>query len=390
MTTLTKLASENVTKSTYLSLIAIILGLCIAPVFLGFKYIGQTTDFEDAATFGADTSTMMDSIDSDRIHCSDSRDAEKCITGAKKRHAVNSVLWLGNSQVHAVNQMQPGETNSTPLLFEHLKDDNLDLVTFSQPNANLQEHLVLFEYLKRQLPIKVLILPIVFDDTREDGLRNEVAYFLNDPSVNQALIKTSVGLKINNNKPLTSTNNEDTAGISHTLQQKVESELNTWLADKSILWAARPEIRGQLMLKLYNLRNMALGIKPTSKRKILRGRYQDNFAALEAILASANDGGIATLLYIVPLRTDVEGPYVDSEYFQFKNDVQLLAKKYHAVFYNLESLVPSELWGTKASTTGGVSQEIDFMHFKADGHKLLADKLAGLVRSMWVAQGMKQ
>lgn len=390
MTTRTKPASENVTKSSYLSLIAIISGLCISAVFLGFKYTGQTTDFEDAATFGVDTSTTMDSIDSDRIHCNDSRDAEKCITGAKKRHAVNSVLWLGNSQVHAVNQLQPGETNSTPLLFERLKGDNLDLVTFSQPNANLQEHLVLFEYLKRQLPIKVLILPIVFDDTREDGLRKEVADFLNDPSVIQALGNTSIGLKIQkNNKPLASADNEDTAGISHTLQQKVERALNTWLADNSILWAARPEIRGQLMLKLYNLRNKVLGIKPTSKRKILRGRYQDNFAALEAILASANDGGIATLLYIVPLRSDVEGPYVDSEYFQFKNDVQFLAKKYRAVFFNLESLVPSELWGTKASTTGEDIQEIDFMHFKADGHKLLADKLAGLVRYMWVAQGMK-
>lgn len=391
MTTLTKPASENDNKRSYLSLLSIIFGLCIAAVFIGFNYIGQTTDFEDAATFGADTSTMLDSIDGHRIHCSDSRDAEKCITGAEKRHAVNSVLWLGNSQVHAVNQLQPGETNSTPLLFERLKEDNLDLVTFSQPNANLQEHLVLFEYLKRQLPVKVLILPIVFDDTREDGLRKEVADFLNDPSVNKALVNTSIGLKIQkNNKPLASTDNEDTAGISHTLQQKVERALNIWLADTSILWAARPEIRGQLMLKLFILRNMVFGIKPTSKRKIIRSRYQDNFAALEGILASAKDAGITALLYIVPLRSDVEGPYVASEYFQFKTDVQLLAKKYHVAFFNLESLVPSELWGTKVSTTGGVSQEIDFMHFQADGHKLLADKLAELVGSMWLGQGMKQ
>ena len=96
------------------------------------------------------------------------------------------------------------------------------------------------------------------------------------------------------------------------------------------------------------------------------------------------------LIYIVPLRSDVEVPYVASEYLQFKADVYSLAKKHHAAFFNLENLVPAELWGTKDSTTGGVSQELDFMHFQAGGHKLLADQLAELVRSVWVPQGMKQ
>jgi hypothetical protein len=387
----TKPASKNLTKCSRLSLLAIICGLCIATVFLGFKYIGQKTDFEDAATFGADTSTVMTSINGHLIHCSDSRDAEKCITDAKKRRVVNSVLWLGNSQVHAVNQLQTGESNSTPLLFERLKDVKLDLVTFSQPNANLQEHLVLFKYLKQQLPVKVLILPIVFDDMREEGLRKEVSDFLNDASVNKALTKSSIGLKIlTANKALLLTDKDDTAGISHTLQEKVERALNIWLADISILWAARPEIRGQLMHNLYILRNMMLGIKPTSKRKIIRNRYQDNFEALEAILASANDAKITVLLYIVPLRSDIEVPYVASEYFQFKTDVASLAKTYHTAFFNLENLVPAELWGTKGSTSGGVSQELDFMHFQAGGHKLLADQLAELVTSVWAAQGIKQ
>lgn len=378
-------------RSSCFGLVAIIFGCCIAIAFLGLKYSGKKTNFEDAATFGVGTSTVMASINGQRIHCSDSRDANECITGAKARHAVASVLWLGNSQVHAVNQLKIGATNSPPLLFERLIETKLDLVTFSQPNANLQEHLVLFEYLKRQLPVKVLILPVVFDDTREDGLRKEVADFLGDAQVNVALSGTPIGLRIlNTNKPVPVENSKDTAGISDTIQERVERGLNAWLADTSALWAARPEIRGQIFTNLFILRNALLGIKPTSKRRIILSRYQDNLSALESILMSAAKDGIAVVLYVVPLRSDVEVPYVAGEYSKYKTEVQSLAKKYHMDFLNLENLVPPALWGTKESTDGGEGQELDFMHFQSGGHKLLADRLAEAVTSVWVKQGLKK
>ena len=391
MTTKTKPLINKFSMNGYLGLLAITLGLCIAFAFLTFKYSDQKTNFEDAATFGTGTTTLMATVDGHRIHCSDSRDAQECITGAKERRAVNSVLWLGNSQIHAVNQLKAGENSSTSILFERLRHTNLDLVSFSQPNANLQEHLVLFEYLKHQLPIKVLILPLVFDDTREDGLRKEVADFLKDSQVILELSKTPIGLKIQSaNKLLNSTDKEDTAGISYTLQEKVERLLNTWLADASLLWAARSEIRGQIMLYIFTLRNNIFGIKPTSKRKIIRGRYQDNIAALEAILASAKDAKIAVALYVVPLRKDVEIPYVTAEYSQYKADAQSLANKYQASFFNLENLVPSELWGAKDSTSGEVGQELDFMHFQSGGHQLLAVELSGLVPSVLAKHWNKQ
>ena len=384
-TTLHHSQSARAQTTSLLGLLAIILGCCISVAFLSFKYSGEKTDFEDAATFGAGTSTVMASIGGHRIHCSGSRDSDECIAGAKARKVVNSVLWLGNSQVHAVNQLKGGETNSPPRLFDRLKEKNLDLITFSQPNANLQEHLVLFEYLKRQIPVKVLILPVVFDDTREDDLRKEISDLLENTQVKLSLSSTRIGLKIlKGSKSLLTDSRSDTAGISHTLQEKVERVLTQWLEEKSTLWAARPEIRGQLMMNLFILRNTLLGIKPTSKRKIIRSRYQYNFSALDVILASAAKDGIKVVLYVAPLRNDVEIPYVTSQYLQYKTEVQSLAKKYHASFYNLENLVPTELWGAKESTAAGAEQELDFMHFQAGGHKLLADRLAEIVISVLV------
>lgn len=378
-------------RSSRIKLLAIVLGTCIAAVFLCLNFLGKKTNFEDASTFGAGTSSVMASVDGHRIHCSDSRDANECIAGVKSRDAKHSVLWLGNSQVHAVNQLKEGETNAVPLLFDRLKISDLDLVTLSQPNANLQEHLAIFEYMKHQIPIKVLILPLVFDDARENGLRKEVADFAEEPQTRTALSGTAIGSKILRSNVTTPTESGgDTAGISHTLQERVERILNTWLEERSELWAARPEIRGQIMTSLYLWRNTVFGIKPSSKRKVIRSRYQDNISALEAILASATRQGIAVVLYVAPLRSDVETPYVNSEYKQFKTDVQVLADRFGATFANLEDILPAELWGTKDSTSSGAEQELDFMHFQAGGHKLLAAHLAELVTSTWAKRGLRQ
>lgn len=386
-----RLQGENDSRTSRLNLLAIIFGCTIAIIYLSSKYIGQKTDFEDAATFGADTISAQATVDGYRINCSDSRDADDCIAGAKSRHAANTVLWLGNSQVGSVNQLKKGETNAPPLLFNNLKTSDLDLVTFNQPNANMQEHYVLFEYLRQQLPVKILILPAVFDDTREDGLRREVSDFLADAATASALFDSAIGKKILKINAVSAPNKGgDTAGILHTLQERVERVLNTWLDETSALWLARPEIRGQIMNYLYVWRNTVFGIKPTTKRKIIRGRYQDNFDSLEAILAAAAHQGISVVLYIVPLRNDVEIPYVKSEYQQYKKEVQALAERYKAKFSNLEDLVPAALWGSKASTSVGMTQELDFMHFQADGHKLLAHRLAKLVTSARAEQVSKQ
>ncbi|QXP94880.1 hypothetical protein [Methylococcus capsulatus] len=378
-------------EPAFLKAVSLLLGGCLAIAYLNLNFTGRKTDFEDAAALGAATTTIRASVAGYRIHCDDSRDAAECLAGVEARHAVHSVLWLGNSQVHAVNQLRAGETNATPLLFDQLKNHGLDLITFSQPNANLQEHYVLFEYLRQRLPLRFLILPVVFDDTREDGLRKGVADFLGDPPTALALSRTEIGQKIlRAARTVPPSAESDTAGISHTLQERVEKSINAWLGAHSSLWASRPEMRGRVMLNLYLLRNALLGIRPTSKRKLIKGRYLDNLAALEAILTAAASQGIRVVMYVAPLRNDVDTPYVDSEYRHFKAEVQVLAQRHDASFANLENLVPAELWGSKAGTSVGRGQEMDFMHFQAGGHKLLAARLAELVSDAWVRREVRR
>jgi lysophospholipase L1-like esterase len=108
---------------------------------------------------------------------------------------------------------------------------------------------------------------------------------------------------------------------------------------------------------------------------MIPGRYLDNYNALKNILQYGKDKKIHILLYIPPLRNDVSPPYNINGYNSYKKSVEKDAKLNDAFFLNLEDLVPAKLWGIKASTSFGQSEEIDFMHFQQEGHRLIADTI---------------
>lgn len=362
-------------------LAALLFGATISLTLLGLAFIPGETNFEAAATLGTKTTALFQKVSGYPIHCSDSRDASQCIDGMKARGAERAALWLGNSQVHEVNQWKEGETAGATVLFEALKRKGLDLLTFSMGNANLQEHYVMFEYLRQRMPLQVLILPVVFDDLREEGLRKGVDDFAHDEPTAALLATTQIGRRLAQaNRPADIVDTaETTSGISNTLQEQAEKSITGWLTEHSRLWQSRPEVRGWLFIGLYRLRNFVFGITPNTKRKVIPGRYRDNMAALKAIIDSAQKSNVRIVMYVAPLRGDVAIPYDESEYASFKAEVGALANRPGIILEDLEKLVPGEYWGTKESTTLGEKQELDFMHFQAAGHRLLANKLDDLV-----------
>ena len=53
-----------------------------------------------------------------------------------------------------------------------------------------------------------------------------------------------------------------------------------------------------------------------------------------------------------------------------------MTTKYGAVFLNLENLVEGKYWGEKDLTSLSSNNELDFMHFQFQGHKILSSKLS--------------
>ncbi|MDC0470435.1 hypothetical protein OAO13_03520 [Candidatus Pseudothioglobus singularis] len=338
---------------------------------------------EDLA-LGKDTETHWGQVNGFPVHCSDFVDMHKCINsyyeGGQNQEIV---LWLGNSQLHAINQIKPKDTTAIPILHRYVKKDLKYLLTFSQPNANLKEHQFLFEYLVKKLPITTLVLPVVFDDMRETGVRSSLI----DADKNQRIasfVKNSLHNKTPElNQPDLSLNEQDMIALEDTIQKHSEKYLDLKLKKIWGIWEQRPILRGKILNGLYLFRNRLFGINASTVRRIIPARYQMNMQAFREILQLTKKKNIKALVYIAPLRNDVNIPYDSNEYSNFKTEIQLISEEYDVKFFNFENLVPGEYWGTKESTTIGGDSELDFMHFQAGGHKLLADGLYSELIKFW-------
>ncbi len=353
--------------------VPVIIGMFVGILSLNALLI-EKPKFDELA-LGNETSISLGHVDGVQVHCHDLADLEKCSNGYLGSDMKDVILWLGNSQLHAINQMKPNDETATPILHRLLRDHGYYFMTLSQPNANLQEHYLLYEYLLDRLSIKFLVLPVVFDDMREMGIRPTLEPAFSDKQLLEKLSNTDVGKKLLANFGEQDSAGNDMAALEDTLQESTERFLNESLAAHSTIWAERSSMRGQIFNFLYQLRNWVFDINPSSIRKIIPGRYLSNIDAFKAILDTAREQNIKVLVYIVPLRNDVTVPYQADQYQNFKKEIQSLSDRDEVRFVNLENLVPGKLWGTKDSTSIGGGKELDFMHFKARGHSMLAEGL---------------
>ena len=356
-----------------------IAALLFALVAIDLRFGDVRTNFEEVA-LGSETTAVFARVDGVPIHCIDLRDIEGCLAGIRARHPSRVALWLGNSQLHAINQYETGERTAPALVHDRLAGAGLDLLTLSPPNANLQEHYALFEYVRARVPLELVIVPLVFDDLREDGLRATIASALSDPATRAGLEQRPEGTELARRYDGAPAAIEDLAGVAQTVQERSEKFLNGWLEEHWKLWDARPEVRGALFRGVYLVRNSLFGIDAQSTRHVIPARHDRNIAALRGMLASAAAAGIAPVVYVVPLRNDVAIPYDPAEYAQFKSEVREIAREDGARFADLESLVPAGYWGRTLAGGVGGGTEIDFMHFQAEGHTLLAEAVLAEIR----------
>jgi len=285
-----------------------------------------------------------------------------------KRGKRDIIFLIGNSQYHAINQLKSGDINTSEILFNYFDDYDIDFLTYSSANMNLQEQYLMMDYFFDLFPIKYFLLPVFLDDTREDGIRFYVKDFLLDKLNNENRNKIYKKLFAKNSDSPA----KDLEGLSGTAQERTENYLNKILLENSENWSSRTNSRNMIFSQFYFLRNKIFNISPSTARKVIPGPYRDNLFSLEKILINTNVRKIETLVYIPPIRNDVQIPYLVSEYSQFKDQVRSISTQHNSNFINFENTVPNEYWGFKGQDD---NTEIDFMHFKYQGHLALADTL---------------
>jgi hypothetical protein len=372
--------ASHTPRSGLVSIAPLAIGAVIAAYVLHAAFGGERTNFADL-DLGINTATFYAQHDGDPIHANDFTNAEAVIDGWRRRGARPVGLFLGNSQIHGINQYQPGQENAAAMLFQRFAPQGIDILTFTQASANLKEHYILFEYLLPRLQPKFLILPVVFINQRSFDVRSGVAMCLQDPQTREALEQSDVGRRLLDRYGDLPTEafDQDSGALRETTQERTEKVLNHWLDEHSPLWALRPEARGRIASDLIRARNTILGISGQSKRHMIKGAFNENVEALTAMLQSAKAHGVQVLLYIAPIRHDIDPPYIPAEYDQFRKQMQELAQEYNVVFADLGDTVPAEYYGVHNARAFGKSSQPDFFHFQEAAHRRLADALAELI-----------
>ena len=375
----------------------LILGFIIAIVIIQLFFSGKRK-FDELA-LGTETVTYMAKNKSNKsIHLTriDNLDEVAFLSTYDTSGKNKAIFFLGNSQTHSINQMKPGQVNFIRLLNDSSLSSDSQIVCHSMPNAGMQEFYLSYMYWKEKLNIKVLAIPIFFDDLREDGIRD---VFFPKLINNRFLVSDSssyIGKKINANlksywsskeeiKTTTSAvDKKDNEALKETVQEDVENYFNKLLDKNSKSWNNRENVRGDFFVWIYQLRNTVLGINASTVRKMIPQRYNDNLEALQLILADCKKNDVKVLLYIPPIRSDVPIPYETKLYTEFKNDIKKICEKENNKFYfaDFDMIIPGKYWGFKGATNLLEKRELDYMHFQFKGHQILADSLYNHLNSM--------
>jgi hypothetical protein len=284
------------------------------------------------------------------------------------------IIWIGNSQQHAINQPRPGDEVASVVLHKSLNGNVFpgDNPAFgmSYPNLSMSEIFLLTFALVTQQKEKcpgLIVLGVRFQDTKQLGLRSDFRELFDLPDIEKDL--SSFLASVDADNAIQDITDEMVAYQAVKNERKtLEHRLSKITGSLFPLFREKDTIYNWLMIKLYMLRNFALGIRTDTKRPLLESRYQTAMQYLELTLNASKRARVPVFVYNIPLRPGNSSPYILSEYQHFREAVSSLCFKYNVKYRDYDGLIPLEEWGS----TQIVREERDYMHFTGAGHKRLA------------------
>lgn len=371
-------------------LLQIIFGFIIAIAIIQIWFSGNTK-FDELALGTETTTYYAKNISNEPIHISriDNNEEPGFLQSYINSGKPKTIFFLGNSQTHSINQINKNQSNFIQILNDTLFKSDKKVYCQSLPNANLQEFLLSYLYWSDKINIETLVVPLFFDDLREDGIRD--VFYPNLIRDRYLILDSSseIAYKINKNlrsywtqsldiiDTVNKQVNKNNIALKETVQEGVENKLNTYFETNVKSWNNRENVRGDFFVWLYQLRNTILRIRASTVRKMIPQKYTDNMEALNLLLNECKQNDVKVLLYIPPIRNDVPLPYQLDLYKQFKMDIKKICEteKNKFFFADFDNIIPGYLWGYKASTNLLDKREVDYMHFKYKAHQILADSI---------------
>jgi hypothetical protein len=360
-------------RSLLLLLLATLLALP-----LSYWIASTAPDLENLA-LGETTLPVYGDYGGDKVFCASLEELPLCLEPASKRRLGKTVMWLGNSQLHAINQAKPGDKTAPVLVAETLRPKAIEVQALSFPSGSLSEFYLSYLHVREKLKVDVLVVPLFLDDTREGSIRAMLAPIAGEAGAHNHLSQTVAGQSILAAVASEQVKVEAPLNEPEHLRDSSENALTGFLQRCCGFQTMREEARGQIAIQAFLFRNWIFGITAQTVRPIIARAYEFNMGSLNQLLADAKSQNTKVILYIAPIRQDVSPPYDPAEYKQFKMETGVMAEKHGAVWVDLDNIVDAQFWGTKAATVTGGGAELDFMHYQEPGHVALAEKILPLV-----------
>ena len=290
-------------------------------------------------------------------------DCEKKILSSK-----NTILFLGNSQLGAINNYSKGEITYPEILSsnEYFKEKKIKIKSIWLPNVNIVEYEFILSNLKKcGFEPSKLFLPLIFDDFSDHNIREEVQPYASE------LCNINYTKELNNKD-----NNQNiSAGNVKNLSKKIKNYFQ--------VFEELNQINIDLKLFIYKIRNFAFNIDSSTKRKLNKISYEKNIEKLKLILEERQSPKFKNYFYIAPVlnaNSNLPFPYYIDEYNSFKKRIEEICRSQNCIFKNLENLIPSNEWGGDQNISFKRKKtNLDFMHFKYEGHKRLSSYFNSLL-----------
>lgn len=356
----------------------IFLLICTAAAVWGFERTAESLkDFQPSkAGLGQNTTSLTGKFQ-DRIVADLTQFAKlEESFSAFRSEGKKLVLWLGASQLHAVNRCGKDDLLAVVHANYSARDRGAPLayIQVSEGNANFYD--LLGSYLifrQKELIPDWIVIAVTYDDLRERTMKETILKHL--PPVSPNLLRLG-GEGIYNLRKYKKTflerqNNKkgpiERSAVHGTPQQKLERFLTASLEK---IWPAyRYRGRAEASIEwwvqfLFSRLVVVLFERPSVY--VPAEAKDTNMKALRSLIRIAKADGTSVLLYKAPHRPGEKIFYHNRQsYDSFFNQLKKWCKKEGVPYADFERLVPTQYWGLN---NGG---RPDVFHFQGEGHKRL-------------------
>lgn len=359
------------------SVISLAAGIALGIGAFSFLASTQSSFNPSDAGLGPNTVSRIASLDGLRINSVGYSLADVAVAMRSFRERRSPVaLWLGASQLHAINHYVPGDA----LAVDHANRSARDrgaaqtYVQVSLANANFHEFLTEFLALRRRgVTPTSLVVAALYDDLRDAGIRDSVLIDLGDLP-DSVLARGGTGIQniavALREARVASESQHSPIGVSAmggTPQQRLESGLMRRMDEHWDAYRDRGRLlaKTQVMLRALIARAMG-GMMSRRASPVPPDVQQWNMAAFDDLIRVARTDGIRLLIYKPPHRPGEKIFYHDrTAYDEWHRMIRQRCEREGIGYLDLETLVPGDLYGL---TNEG---RPDVFHFQGAGHRLL-------------------